>query len=175
MAKKKKKKEEFDAALMGGYLPGALPTTSSKNVNYALLLWKMRTHLQLLDVYLADQHDLMPVYQVPYEHQTTMARAWFEYTGIPSAVEGGYLPLTLQLVAQSPQAYMGYSLGVYGTFLSGLALEVVIGTAAVATVLTLVDPAHKYPGGTDELMRGVVHPKAPKEILLGMGSWGSVT
>ena len=170
---KKKKKEEFDASLMGGYLPGAIPTTSTSNPNFALILWNLRNYAQVIDLVLAES-DVLPVYQIPHEHQTTMARAWVEYTGIPSIIGGGLGALGFQMVAQGPQAYGGWRAGMYGSLLFAFAAEMIYGTVIAATILTITDPAHKYPGGTDELMRGVVHPTTSKDILMGAGSWGTV-
>jgi hypothetical protein len=173
MAWKKKKKEGLDASLMGSFVPGAMPTPSTSNPNFALILWNLRNYAQVIDLVLAES-DVRPVYQIPHEHQTTMARAWVEYTGIPSIIGGGLGALGFQAVAQSPQAYGGWRAGMYGSLLFAFASEMIIGTFITASILTITDPAHKYSGGTDELMRGQVHPTTSKDIIMGLGSWGAV-
>jgi hypothetical protein len=64
----------------------------------------------------------------------------------------------------------------------GFAVAVVVGVMVTGTILTIIDPAHKYEGGFDETRiyqageGGVAgsHPNLNKEIIMGGGSWGTV-
>jgi len=136
--KKKKKKEEFDASLMSGYLPGArvpveavptLPFQQVPQVVRDLYRWQYTTLKQTpLDVLAGEWHDFQ--------------RAWWEY-----ALGAG----TLQIIAQPPQAWMLTKAGVYPSFRIGLMFEFGVGTMALATVATLIDPYHNWEGrGLDE-------------------------
>jgi len=135
--KKKKKKEEFDASLMGGYLPGArapvsvVPTLPSRQVPQATR--------NLLGPYPILKESAFDV--LAYEWND-FQRAWWEY-----ALGAG----TVQMIAQPPQAWMLTKAGVYPTFRIGLMFEFGVGTMALATIATLVDPYHHWEGrGLDE-------------------------
>jgi len=177
---KKKKKEEFDASLLGGYLPDAIPVTSmrvSKNTavtalkafNFALKMAREdRSRTQVA------QKELDAWAEDYAEHHMSIGEAWLDYTGVPAAMSGGMAALGIQALLQSPQAWAGWRAGLYPSLTVAFGAEFIIGTMVAATILTIADPSHKYEGGTDELMRGVIHPTTSKEILMGLGSWGTV-
>jgi hypothetical protein len=84
--------------------------------------------------------------------QRSAGSAWWEYTGVPSAISGGVAAVGLNTVNQSIQVQAGgsiFSKAKYG-FRAALALETVAGTAIVAAGLTIVDPYDKWDGGLDE-------------------------
>jgi len=93
--------------------------------------------------------------------------AWVHYSGIPEAISGGIGFLGFNVVMQSGQAKLMLSKGIYkGSFWSALKSEMFLGTIAMATILTFIDPEHKIEGfGLDET-------KFYKEHL--EGSWTAI-
>jgi len=162
MAIKKKKKKELDASLMGWYLPGArqpvevvatLPAQQIPRVMRDLYRWQYRTLKETpLDVWAGEWNDFQ--------------RAWWEY-----ALGAG----TLQMIAQPPQAWMLTKAGVYPTFRIGLMFEFGVGTMALATVATLIDPYHNWEGrGLDETafyQRRVTNAVRKSEWGVGNSDW----
>jgi len=138
--KKKKKKEEFDASLMGGYLPGARGSTGSMSrpapVGALPKLYQMPDFLQSNFRYFGnDPHTPDP--DPPLSRK--ILSAWWHYTGVPAAFSGGGAALGLQIGSQAPQAKWASPFMALG-FFRALALEASIGTAAVAAFWTLMDP-----------------------------------
>jgi len=80
---------------------------------------------------------------------TDFYKAWWFYTGIPSAAAGGGAALGTQVLWQAPQARW-FSPFMRMGFFTAWALEASIGTAIFSLLFTLVDPAHKWEGGLDE-------------------------
>jgi len=122
---KKKKKEEFDASLMGGYLPGAQTPVAAHSV--------ISPHVQQT---IAD----LPT-TVTYLHMTpgevlnykfqNIGLAWWYY-----AVGSG----PSQFAIQTPQAYGMYRWGLYPSFRVALAFELGVATIVAATFYTIIDP-----------------------------------
>lgn len=136
MAKKKKKKEEFDPSLMGGYLPGAVPVLVTSPVNpLAQITQRAPDFLQHRFRYGSGDYD-PPGTDLPGPrtnwHSVGAAWAMYAFGAGPS-----------QAVIQTPQAY-GLSrpsaFQVYPTFRAGLAVEFVYATIALATLYTILDP-----------------------------------
>ena len=141
----KKKKEEFDPSLTGGYLPGARAPVSVAPVGAPLKLSITNDFLTWRFQYIprgtSDVH--------PKEEPPPLARqfliAWWEYaTGMGP----------VQIGLQTPQAYGLYRYGFYPTFAAALFFEFVVATAITSTVLTALDPGHKWEGGFDETQAG---------------------
>ena len=136
MAKKKKKKEEFDAALMGGYLPGAVPVLVTSPVNpLTQITQRAPDFLQHRFRYGSGDYD--PVGKSLPEPRTNwhlVGAAWAKY-----AFGAG----PSQAVIQTPQAY-GLSrpspFQLYATFRMGLAVEFVYATIVLASLYTILDP-----------------------------------
>jgi len=83
----------------------------------------------------------------------TAGSAWWEYTGIPSALAGGAGAVGINIANQSVQVQSGasiFSKAKYG-FRGALALETIAGTAIIAAALTIFDPYDKWEGGLDEV------------------------
>jgi len=173
--KKKKKKEEFDASLLAGYLPGARTPVGASSADAYSKVYGVPPFYQWSWRYMpapggtSDVH--VPEGPPPLARQ--FLQAWWQYTGIPSAAAGGGTALGLQILSQAPQARWASPFIAYG-FLSAWVLEATIGTAVVSLALTILDPAHKWEGGLDEYAMGVVHPTAAQDILMGLGSWGTL-
>jgi len=135
--KKKKKKEEFDASLMGGYLPGAraavVANLSGPQPVAALpKLYQMPEFLQHRFRYGSGDYD-PPGTDLPGPRNNwhSVGLAWLTY-----ALGAG----PAQIVAQTPQAYFGYRMGVYPTFRMALSLELGLATVIAATFYTIMDP-----------------------------------
>jgi hypothetical protein len=123
--KKKKKKEEFDASLMGGYLPGARPPVSS----IPPISHKVRQNISDIPMPYST-FELTNAEWLNYEI-TDLANAWTYY-----AFGGG----PFQLATQTPQAYGAYKFGVYPSFKMALIYELGWGTVILATLHTILDP-----------------------------------
>ena len=131
--KKKKKKEEFDASLMGGYLPGAVPVIVATPVNpLTQITQRMPDFLQHRFRYGSGDYD-PPGTDLPGPRNNwhSVGLAWLAY-----ALGAG----PAQIVAQTPQAYFGYRMGVYPTFRMALSLELGLATVIAATFYTIMDP-----------------------------------
>jgi hypothetical protein len=83
------------------------------------------------------------------DHQMSIGRAWLEYTGVPSMIGGGLGALGFNVAFQAGQVKSGTSMFTAARFGFGLALllEASIGTAAFATILTILDPQDLHAGG----------------------------
>jgi len=141
--KKKKKKEEFDASLMGGYLPGARKPVASitpREIHQRPRGWVVpQTPVLIMNPH---SHE----YGVEHEHwegglltrADEFIGAW-AYYGIAGAADPkNILEAFAWRRAFGVPLIAGYALaGVQGFFATGLAL-------------TLIDPAHKWSGGLDE-------------------------
>lgn len=142
----KKKKEEFDASLMSGYLPGANSPVSIAPVMGPSKIYQMPFFLQNNFRYVGGTDPYDPI---PYPHKETIyldaMNAWNDY----AFGTGPY-----QLAAQTPQAYLLYQGGFYASFRSALFYEFAGATLITATVLTILDPGHKWEGGFDETAAG---------------------
>jgi len=173
--KKKKKKEEFDASFMGNYLPGARTPVATVPADALSKVYSVPPIYQWSWRYMpapggtSDVH--IPEGPPPLARQ--FLQAWWQYTGIPSAAAGGGTALGLQILSQAPQARWASPFIAFG-FFSAWVLEATIGTAVVSLALTIIDPADKWEGGLDELTYGSVHPTTSKDIIMGLGSWGTV-
>jgi len=133
MAKKKKKKEEFDASLMGNYLPGVAPVITSSPVDpLNQITQRMPNFLQYRWRYGSGDYDPpgKPLPE-PTNNWQMAGAAWFVY-----AFGAG----PTQVVAQTPQAYLGYRMGVYPTFRMALGIELGLATLIAATFYTIIDP-----------------------------------
>jgi len=143
--RKKKKKEELDASLMGWFLPGVTPPAITNPVggidkavtNY---FWRNTWKHMTGDPYSPEPYQ----YESPLWNDALIA--WNEYAF-------GTGPL--QVAAQTPQAYLLYQGGFYGSFRSALFYEMVGATIITATALTILDPGHKWSGGVDETAPGI--------------------
>lgn len=158
--KKKKKKEEFDASLMGGYLPGITPTSFYK-IDWDKVIFGIRTlglSLKLTeeqrarDLRVAQEQEAWAKEYA--EHHMTPWEAYYDYTGFPALVGGGLgMGLIYNIVAQPTQVATKTSIFSAAKWGFGRAtlLEVTIGTLIFAAVLTVIDPEHKVEGwGLDE-------------------------
>jgi hypothetical protein len=170
--KKKKKKEEFDASLMGGYLPGVrkpiasiAPQKIHRQINSGRGNFGLLPQTPIL-VWNPHSHE----YGVEHEHwegglmgkADPFIEAW-AYYGFAGIADPGNL-----LEAAAYKKQFGIPL------VGGMALASVRGFVLTGLFLTLIDPADRWGGGTDEVMRGEVHPTTSKDIIMGLGSWGSV-
>ena len=155
MAKKKKKKEEFDASLMSGYLPGLTPVLSPTPVtafDKAMLVpfWQTRWRYGSGDVHTTRGTRAPPTPRYDYRE---LGEAWWAYTGVPAMIGGGLsVGLLYQMGAQPLQVWKGGSIfsAVRFGFATATLLEITVGTALFAAVLTALDPSHKWSGGLDE-------------------------
>jgi len=124
--KKKKKKEEFDASLMGGYLPGARavpsPSIVARTEDVLQITRTPPSTVTFLEMSFPER--------LNYQMQS-VAVAWLYY-----AVGSG----PSQFAIQTPQAYGAYRLGLYPTFRVALAMELGVATAVFATLGTILDP-----------------------------------
>jgi len=141
--KKKKKKEEFDASLMGGYLPGARSVVNSEPISpITKLIYSAPPFISWRWRYMPapGTGDYTPK-EPRHDPLGDFQKAWIEYAfgaGIYS------------VFSQPPQAYLLTRAGVYPTFRVGLAFEFGAGTIILATLATIIDPQHKWEGGLDE-------------------------
>lgn len=127
---KKKKKEEFDASLMGKYLPGiSMPVEVNPvgGIEKALTVpfWQNRWRYGSGDPYEPIAYE----YDIPKSVQ--ILDAWNKY----AFGAGPY-----QIIAQTPQAYGLYRAGLYPTFRIALAFEFGVATTIMATFYTIMDP-----------------------------------
>jgi len=133
--KKKKKKEEFDASLMGGYLPGALPA-----IQYTPVVF---TGTRVNEPSLPDWIDYSDALDMTQKEllnwwTTEAGLAWLSY-GTAGLMDPGNIAEGL---------YYKKTFGV--TFRVGFAMANVRGFVLAATILTALDPSHKWAGGLDE-------------------------
>jgi len=138
MAKKKKKKEEFDASLMGGYLPGARPVLSpsivAKTPDVLQITRTPPSTVTFLEMSFAERLN----YQIQ-----ALALGWTYY-----AMGSG----PTQFAIQTPQAYGAYRLGLYPTFRVALAMELGVATAVFATISLILDPHRVWRAPFTEMM-----------------------
>lgn len=134
---KKKKKEEFDASLMGGYLPGAITPVQSippQKIH--------RSHGEYWNVPQTPVLIFNPVIHHPDESLMgsvdEFMGAW-AYYGIAGAADpkNFFEAMAWRRALGIPYVAAYAVAGVQGVLLTGLAL-------------TLIDPAHKWSGGLDE-------------------------
>jgi hypothetical protein len=123
--KKKKKKEEFDASLMGGYLPGLQTPVDARAV--------ISPHVQqtIADI----PRTVTYLHEAPgevlnYKIQNIGLAFWYYAIGSGPS----------QFAIQTPQAYGAYRLGLYPTFRVALAMELGVATAVFAALGTVLDP-----------------------------------
>jgi len=94
---------------------------------------------------------LVPISQPHDLSQNDVYNAWAHYTGVPEAFSGGLGVVGVNVVMQGGQARLGMSAGLYQRgFLSAFKTEFILGTLAMATILTIIDPEHKHSSGLDE-------------------------
>ena len=100
---------------------------------------------------------LVPISRPEELSQNQVYNAWADYSGLPEAASGGVGFFGFNIAMQSGQAKLMLSKGIYkGNFWSALKSEMFLGTIAMATILTFIDPEHKiegdtwYTGGLDE-------------------------
>jgi len=168
--KKKKKKEEFDASLMGEYLPGARVPVSATPVDA-----------------------LSKVYNLPPGWQSSLGWSWEYIPRGPSdpGPEDEVVPLSRQFLMAwafyglggiaDPKNLLearGWSrlLGVgYGM---GWVASALVGFFAFGLVATAIDPLHKWEGGLDETKayQEIVHKiktdEAPSNLI--WQHWGGL-
>jgi len=146
--KKKKEKKEFDASLMGGYLPGIREPVASippKKINRQInsgrgnfgllpqtpvLIWNPHSH----------------EYGRPHEHwdegyltrPNPFLEAWIYY-GVGGLADPGN-------IAEAFAYKKAFGIPLVG----GMIIASLRGFVATGLVLTLIDPAHKWEGGLDE-------------------------
>jgi len=146
--KKKKKKEEFDASLMGGYLPGARspitfvePNKIHRQINSGRGNFGLLPQTPIL-VRNPHSHE----YGVEHEHweggllgkADPFIEAW-AYYGLAGIADPGNI-----FEAMAYKSKFGIPL------VGGVALASLRGFVLSGLLLTLVDPAHKWEGGLDE-------------------------
>lgn len=127
--KKKKKKEEFDASLMGGYLPGAHPVLSPRIVARTPDVLQINRTPRTPPSTVSFLEMSFPE-RLNYQIQT-LGLAWLYY-----AIGSG----PTQFAIQTPQAYGAYRIGIYPSFRVALAMELGVATALFATLGTILDP-----------------------------------
>lgn len=157
---KKKKKEEIDAALLGGYLPGMQPTSFYK-VDWDKVLFAARVlglSLKLAEEQRARDQRVakeQAAWAKEYaEHHMTPWEAFYDYTGFPAIVSGGVgFSLIYNIIAQPSQVASRtsiFSAAKWG-FGTAVLLEVTVGTLIWAAAMTIIDPGHKVENwGLDE-------------------------
>lgn len=141
--KKKKKKKEFDASLMGEYLPSARAVVNPEPVSaITKLIYSAPPFISWRWRYMPapGTGDYTPS-EPRHDPLGGFMDAWIEY-----AFGAG----VYSLFSQPPQAYLLTKAGLYPTFRVGLAFEFIGGTIIVATLATIIDPLHKWEGGLDE-------------------------
>jgi len=141
---------------MGNYLPGARTPVATVPADALSKVYSVPPIYQWSWRYMpapggtSDVH--IPEGPPPLARQ--FLQAWWQYTGIPSAAAGGGTALGLQILSQAPQARWASPFIAFG-FFSAWVLD-------------------KWEGGLDELTYGSVHPTTSKDIIMGLGSWGTV-
>jgi len=142
--KKKKKKEEFDASLMGGYLPGArapVASTAPIKILRAPKVWNLpQTPILIFNPHVHE-------YGVEHEHwedgllsdADEFMSAWAYYGLAGVADPGNFIEAFAWRRAFGVPLVAGYALaGIRGFVLTGV-------------LLTIIDPMHKREGkGLDE-------------------------
>jgi len=160
ISKKKKKKEELSASLMGGYLPGTKPT-SFYRIDWDSILYgarvmglslKLSEEQMLRDERTASEQEAWA--REYADHHMTPWEAFYDYTGFPALVSGGVgFSLIYNIIAQPTQVASRTSIFSAARFGFGTAvlLEVTVGTLIFAAAMTVIDPGHKVEGwGLDE-------------------------
>jgi len=136
--KKKKEKEEFDASLMSGYLPGIQLLSTPKTVKSFIFLGPSNIKL----IFNPHVHD----YGIDHSHydEGVLTRYddffdAFAYYGLAGVADPGNF---LEAFA--------WRKGLGVPWLAGYALAGVRGFLLTGLILTLIDPAHQWSGGLDE-------------------------
>lgn len=132
---KKKKKKEFDASLMGGYVPGALPPVNVKPTVFTGTTVNGPFFPEWIDY--SDALDFTSMENLNW-WTVEAGMAWWSYGTAGLLDPGNFFEATLY------QKKFGVS------FRIGLLLSSARGFAVAATILTILDPSHKWPGGLDE-------------------------
>ena len=140
MKKKKKKKEEFDASLMGGYLPGLTAVSTSEPVSAVLQM------TQRMPDFLQFNYRYMPVpgtgdrgpepEEIPLARQFIIAWGFYGMAGIADPKNFAEASVWSRV------------LGV--PYVAGYIVAGLIGFGITGLILTAVDPLHKWEGGLDE-------------------------
>jgi len=136
--RKKKKKEEFDASLMGWYLPGArrpvmgVPVSAPRKLKYSPSFLKRKGSS-------GRPSDIMP--WVPVRITKASPGFWdaWAFYGIGGVAD--------------PKNFIeaaGYARVLGIPYIAGWALAGAIGFFATGLGLTFIDPLHKWEGGLDE-------------------------
>lgn len=149
---KKKKKEEFDASLMSGYLPGMQPTSFYK-IDWDKVLFgarvfglslKLAEEQRLRDARAASEREAWA--REYADHHMTPWEAFYDYTGFPAILGGGIgMNLMYNILAQPTQVKTGtgfFSAARWG-FKRALFLEITLGALIWAAAMTVIDPEHK--------------------------------
>jgi len=152
MAKKKKKKEEFDAALMSGFLPGVAPVAAVPKLSNMPDFLKWQYRYPMFD--LSGQRD------TPFTAEQFL-KAWVYY-----GVGGVADPKNFFEAA-------GWSKALGIPLVGGWVVAGVIGFFVTGLALTAVDPAHKWEGGLDETVgyQNFVSPLTPGSSAPSGGWW----
>jgi len=137
--RKRKKKEEFEASLMSGYLPGAVSPVTTAPVsavmklpfNPQFLYW----HSKYIPRYGEGDPGPKPE-EVPMSRQFLSAWAWYGLAGIADPKNFAEASAWSRLL-KIP-------------YLGGYAVAGGIGFFVTGLVLTAIDPLHKWEGGLDE-------------------------
>ena len=131
MAKKKKKLEE-DAWMWFSqpFVPGLISPSTNSPYQY--------TRSQISSPDTGTDLDYL---------QWEITQAWLGYT-----FSG---PMGLVAAKAVAQAGVGTALGIYPALATGLAIELGMDFGLLGIALTVVDPAHKWSGGIDELGGGM--------------------
>jgi len=168
---KKKKKEEFDASLMGGYLPGVRAVVNPEPVSAITKL------IYSAPPFISWRFRYIPRYgpgdpgpkteEVPMSRQFLQAWAFYGLAGFgdpKNFVEASGWARLLGI-----PYWGGYAVaGVVGFFVTGL-------------LLTAIDPLHKWEGGLDEtaiyqrVVENAMADKAPSNLIWKhWGGFGTV-
>jgi len=82
----------------------------------------------------------------------SMLGAFAQYTGVPAMMAGGLGAFGFNVASQAGQVKTGtsiFSAAKFG-FTGALIMEASVGTIIFASVMTILDPSHKWSGGLDE-------------------------
>jgi len=137
--KKKKKKEEFDASLMGGYLPGvrvvvnAEPVSTIRKLVYSppFISWRWR----YIPRHGPGDPGPKPA-EVPMSRQFIQAWGFYGLAGVGDPKNFAEASVWSRI------------LGI--PYIGGFVVAGSIGFFVTGLVLTVVDPLHKWEGGLDE-------------------------
>jgi len=133
---KKKKKEEFEASLMGGYLPGVKSSVMSSPVSPLLqITQRMPDFLQARWRY--GSGDISPPDpDIPMARQFLSAWGYYGMAGVAD-------PKNF-----AEASAWSRTLGI--PYLAGYGVAGLVGFFLTGTILTVIDPLHKWEGGLDE-------------------------